>query len=84
MCVDSTEVLPLVELRTETFIVGQTTFKVASSKIVKHEKTCSDNQHIFIQFAFVTFRFLTPKVVSLLQKIQKIMNNNVVLCPLEL
>jgi hypothetical protein len=45
-CVDLTGVSPLVGLRAETFIVGHEVLKVASSKVVKHGKTCSDNQHV--------------------------------------
>jgi hypothetical protein len=67
-CVDVTEVSPLVELRAETFIVGQTALKTA----------CSDNQHAFISFAFDTFGFIAPEALSLLQRVQKVMNNNVV------
>ncbi|KAK2446469.1 hypothetical protein QL285_017276 [Trifolium repens] len=77
-CVDLTGVSPLVGLGTMTFTAGQTTLKAASCKVVKHEKTCSDNQHCFIPFAFDTFGFLAPETVSLLHRIQKIMNNNVV------
>jgi hypothetical protein len=47
-CVDVTEVSPLVELRAETFIVGQTALKTASTKVTKHEKMYSDNQRAFI------------------------------------
>ncbi|MCI11580.1 auxilin-like protein [Trifolium medium] len=65
-CVDLTRVSPLVGLRTETFTVGQATLKVDSSKVAKHEKTCTHNQHAFISFAFDTFDFLAPEVVSLL------------------
>jgi hypothetical protein len=39
--------------------------------VVKHEKTCSENQHAFIPFAFDTFGFLAPDVVDLLQRVQK-------------
>jgi hypothetical protein len=49
-----------VGLATEDFIVRQAALKAASSKIVKHEKACSDNQHAFIPFAFYTFGFLAP------------------------
>jgi hypothetical protein len=31
-----------------------------------------------MSFAFDTFDFLAPEVVSFLQKVQKVMNNNVV------
>jgi hypothetical protein len=77
-CVDLSGVSPLLGLRTEDFIVGQAASKVASNKVVKYEKACSDNQHGFISFAFDTFGFLAPYVVDLLQKVQKIMHNNVV------
>lgn len=47
-CLDLTRVYPLVGIRTRCFIIRQTTFKIASSKTVKHEKACSDKQYIFI------------------------------------
>ncbi|KAK2440731.1 hypothetical protein QL285_012108 [Trifolium repens] len=77
-CVDLTRVLPLVGLRAGTFTVGQAPLKAASSKVAKHEKTCFDNQHAFIPFAFDTFGFLAPEAASLLQRVQKVMNSNVV------
>lgn len=43
-----------------------------------HKKTFSDNQHVFIPFVFDTFSFLAPKEIDLLQKVQRLMNNNVV------
>jgi hypothetical protein len=58
--VDLSVVFPLVGLRARDFIAGQAGLKVASNKVVKHEKVCSDNQHAFILFAFDTFGFLTP------------------------
>jgi hypothetical protein len=76
--VDLTGISPLVGLGTETFTVGQAALKVVSCKVAKHGKTCSDNQHSFIPFAFDTFGFLAPEAVSLLQRIQKVMNSNVV------
>jgi hypothetical protein len=45
--------------------------------VVKHEKAYPDNQHVFIPFAFDTFGFLAPEAVSFLQRVQKVMNNNV-------
>jgi hypothetical protein len=45
--------------------------------MVKHEKACSDNQHIFIPFAFDTFGFLAPDAVNLLKRVQKVMHSNV-------
>ncbi|KAK2422181.1 hypothetical protein QL285_032735 [Trifolium repens] len=77
-CVDLTGVSLLVCLRAETFTVEQTALKAASSKVAKHDKTYFDNQHPFIPLAFETFGFLAPEVTSLLQRVQKIMPNNVV------
>jgi len=51
--------------------------KAASSKVAKHEKACSDNQHVFIPFAFDTFGFLAPEAVDLLHRVQKVMHSNV-------
>jgi hypothetical protein len=65
--VDLTGVSSLVGLGTETFTVGQAALKVASCKVAKHKKACSDNQHSFIPFAFDTFGFLAPEIVSLLR-----------------
>ncbi|GAU39704.1 hypothetical protein TSUD_274980 [Trifolium subterraneum] len=52
--------------------------KAASNKVAKHERACSDNQHAFIPFAFDTFGFLAPDAVNILQRIQRVMHNNVV------
>jgi hypothetical protein len=60
---------PLVGLSTGAFTVEQTTFKVALSKVIKHEKTCSNYQHVFISFMFDTYGFLALDAVNLLQKI---------------
>jgi len=76
-CVKSTRVSSLVALGVRAFTVGQTCLKAASSKEAKHEKACSDNQHIFIPFAFDTFSFLTSEVVDLLHRVQMIIHNNV-------
>ena len=59
------------------FTVEQTTLKVASSKVAKHEKACSDNQLAFIPFAFDTFGFLALEDVELLHRVQKVMHSNV-------
>jgi len=77
-CVDLTEVSPLVGLGVGPFTVGHATLKAASSKVAKHEKTCSNNQHAFIPFAFNTFGFLAPKAADLLHRVQKVMHNNVI------
>jgi hypothetical protein len=62
VCVDLTEVSPLVGLITGDFTVGRAALNVASSKVAKHEKARSNNQHAFIPFAFDTFGFLAPDV----------------------
>jgi hypothetical protein len=46
--------------------------------MTKYEKPCSDNQHVFIPFAFDTFGFLVPEAVNLLKRIQKVMHSNAV------
>jgi len=76
-CVDLIGVSPLVGLGVRPFTVGQTALKAASSKVAKHEKTCSDNQHAFIPFAFDTFGFLAPETVDLLHRVQKVLHSNV-------
>jgi hypothetical protein len=50
-----------VGLTTEDFTVGQAALKAASSKVVKHERVCSENLHVFIPFAFDTFNFLASE-----------------------
>lgn len=72
---DLTEVSALVGLGIEDFIVGQTTPKTTSSKIVKNEKTCSDNQDAFISYTYDTFDFITLEAVHLLERL---ININVV------
>jgi hypothetical protein len=69
---------PPVELEVGDFTVGRTTLKVASSKMVKYEKACSDNQHVFIPFVVNTFGFLAPESVDLLKRVQRVMHSNVV------
>ena len=76
-CVDLTDVSPLVGLGVMVFTVGQAALKVMSSKVSKHEKACSDNQHLFIPFVFDIFVFLAPEVVDLQQRVQRAMHNNV-------
>jgi hypothetical protein len=50
-------------------MVGQAALKVVSSKVVKPDKVCSDNQRTFILFAFDIFDFIILEVVSLMQKV---------------
>ncbi|GJX26535.1 hypothetical protein Tco_0232831 [Tanacetum coccineum] len=59
------------------FTPGQTALKVASCKVTKHEKACTENQHVFIPFAFDTFGFLVPEAVELLSRVQWVMHSNV-------
>jgi len=75
--VNLTEVSPLVRLGVGAFTVGQKALKVESNKVVKHEKVCHDNQHVFTSFAFDTFDFLAPEDVDLLHRVQRVMYNNV-------
>ena len=75
--VDLTRFSPLVGLGVGAFTVGQAALKVVSSKVAKHEKTCSDNQHVFIPFSFDTFGFLASEVVDLLHGVQRVMHINV-------
>lgn len=58
--------------------MGETFLKVASSKVVKYEKTYSDNQHNF-KLAFDTFDFITSEPMNfILQRVKRLMHNNVV------
>jgi hypothetical protein len=59
--------------------VGWAALKAASSKIDKHEKAYSDNQHFFIRFAFDTFDFLAQETVELLKRVQRVIHINVVM-----
>jgi hypothetical protein len=60
---------PLVGLTTEDFTVGQAALKTDSNKVVKHERACSDNEHVFIPFAFDTFGFLASEAVNILKRV---------------
>ena len=40
----------LVGLSCDSFIVGQIDLRVVSCKLIKHEKLCLENQHMFIAF----------------------------------
>jgi len=67
----------LVGLGVRPFTVGHAALKAELSKVAKHEKVCSDNEHAFIPFAFYTFGFLALETVDLLHRVQKVMHNNV-------
>jgi hypothetical protein len=75
---DLTGVSPLVGLTTGDFTVGHAALEAASSKVVKHERVCSENQHVFIRFAFDTFGFLAPEPVDILKRVQRVIHSNVV------
>jgi hypothetical protein len=62
-----TVVSPLGGLTTEDFTAGQAALKVASSKVTKHESTCSNNQHGFIPFAFDMFCFLALDAMNIMK-----------------
>jgi len=55
---------PLVGLEVETFTVIEVVLKVVSIKVVKHKKTCSDNQHAFTLFAFDIFSFTHHRLLT--------------------
>jgi hypothetical protein len=75
--VDLSRVSPSVELTTDAFTVGQAALKAVLSKIVKYERACSKNQHMFIPFAFNTFDFLALEAVNILKRVQRFMHSNV-------
>ncbi|KAL4564267.1 hypothetical protein LXL04_028325 [Taraxacum kok-saghyz] len=76
MCTSSKGQSP-IGLRNEGFTMGQTVLKAASCKVMKHEKACIENQHVFIPFVFDTFGFLAPEAVDLLNRVQRVMHSNV-------
>jgi hypothetical protein len=38
--------------------------------MAKYKKACSDNQHVFIPFAFDVFDFLALEAVNILKRVQ--------------
>ncbi|GKA91738.1 hypothetical protein Tco_0813663 [Tanacetum coccineum] len=76
-CVNLTRVSPLVGLSSRGFTAGHAALKAASFKVTKYEKSCIENQHVFILFAFNTFGFLAPEAVKLLSRVQRVMHSNV-------
>ena len=76
-CVDLTGVSPLMSLRVGSFTAGHAALKAASCKVTKHEKSCIENQHVFIPFVFDTFGFLAPEAVEFLNRVQRVMHSNV-------
>ncbi|KAK9062397.1 hypothetical protein SSX86_019583 [Deinandra increscens subsp. villosa] len=51
--------------------------KAAAGKVRKHEKSCLENQHVFVPFAFDTFGYLASEAVDTLSRVQKVMHGNV-------
>ncbi|GKB20372.1 hypothetical protein Tco_0854295 [Tanacetum coccineum] len=76
-CMDLTGVSPLTGLSSRDFTMGQAALKAVSCTVTKHEKACIENQHVFIPFAFDIFGFLAPEAMELLNRVQRVMNNNV-------
>ncbi|KAJ0811416.1 hypothetical protein HanPSC8_Chr17g0750461 [Helianthus annuus] len=64
VCVDLTEVFPLVGLKENHFVAGRTILKATSGNVAKHENACAENQHVFIPLAFDTFGFFAPEAVG--------------------
>jgi len=57
---------------------GLTILKAALSKMIKHEKTCFDNKHVFIPFVFDIFGFIAPdNVVALIYRVQVVVHINI-------
>ena len=71
-------VFPLVGLRSVGFTAGHAALKADVCKVAKHENACIEDQHVFVPFAFDTFGFLTPEVVELLNRVQRVMHSNVI------
>jgi hypothetical protein len=71
-----TGVFPLVGLRTGNIIAAQAALKAALNKVAKHEKVVLTIKLLY--YLHLTLGFLAPVVVDLLQRVQKIMHNNVV------
>jgi hypothetical protein len=66
-CVDLTGVSPLVGLGVGDFTVGRAAIKVVSSKMVKHDKACFDNQYVFISFAFnIIYHCISSSVMQVI------------------
>ncbi|GKD53107.1 hypothetical protein Tco_1286494, partial [Tanacetum coccineum] len=78
-CVYLTGVSPLVGLSSRDFTVGQAALKATSCKVTKHEKLCIENQDVFIPFTFDTFGFLAHEAVELVNRVQRVMNSNVMI-----
>jgi len=76
-CVDLTGVSPLVDFRDNGFVAGQAVLKAETKKVDKHAKACTENQHLFVPFAFDTFGSLAPEAVRFLDRVRKVVHSNV-------
>ncbi|KAJ0779443.1 putative exostosin [Helianthus annuus] len=65
-----------VSLKENGFVAGQATRKAELKKVDKHVKTCVENQHVFVPFAFDTFGSLAPEAIKFLTRVQRVINNN--------
>nr|KAJ0205177.1 hypothetical protein LSAT_V11C500270380 [Lactuca sativa] len=50
--VNLTGISPLVGLGRWGFTTGHAALKAAAYKVIKHNNTCRENQHVFVPFAF--------------------------------
>ena len=74
---DLTGVSPLVDFQINGFVAGQAVLKEETKKVDKHAKACTENQHLFVPFAFDTFGSLAPDDVRFLDRVRKVVHNNV-------
>lgn len=58
-------------------VMRQIVLNVVSCKVTEHEKTCMDNQHVFVSSTFDFFDFLGPEELFLLS----VMGNDNVMPP---
>lgn len=62
-------------------IVEYKFFRIDSSKVVKHDKSYSNNNinlSYHVSFIFNTFDFSKIEIVDFFHKIQRVMNNNII------
>ena len=68
---------PLVDFRGNGFVAGTAVLKAESKKVDKHATTCTENQHVFVPFAFDTFGSLAPDAIRFLDRVRKVVRSNV-------
>nr|KAJ0205010.1 hypothetical protein LSAT_V11C500282860 [Lactuca sativa] len=64
--------------RSRGFTAGHAALKADACKVAKHENACIENQHVFVPFAFDTFGFLASEAMELLNRVQQVINSNVI------